>query len=170
MKHVIASSLFTVALDATFALYGLRASTFVVAAVRMACKTAGVAPKALSVDELKAHVASAIAYITGKGCPPCTKEGAPLSATKLSDFVRDAVRTLDGSGAKRKQAAKGAKQAKGGADDMNDDSADAAPPKTPATFPNSDVLAKIRTLCALCATSKDKNAKALASVVAEFFA
>jgi len=156
---------------------GLSLRTKVVGAVRGACTAKKIKAASLTPAALRKAVDEVIAEFARCGMRACDKQFKPLTIKATQSMAAGCVATLNGTDNARKgtkgtkgKGTKGAKGTKGGADDMDDDNADATPPKTPATFPNSDVLAKIRALCALCAKSKDTNAKALASAVTAFFA
>ena len=173
MKHFISATLLNAALVSEFARIGIRAATFVVASVRAACKTAGVKTKDVSREELRAHVDAAIKYLTDKGCPPASKEGAAFTAQRMSQFASDCVRTLHGQ-QKKKVAAKPVNPAidpEGG-----EISALVPQDKTPhfdasaLTMQDAAKVPVARELAAKLKGNKNADVAALAAFVLEFFA
>lgn len=173
MKQFISATLFNAALASEFARIGIRASTFVVASVRTACKTAGIKAKDVSKEELRVHVDAAIAYLTAKGCPPASKEGAAFTAQRMSQFASDCVRTLHGQ-QKKKAVAKPvnpAVETEGG-----EISALVPIEKTPRydasalTLQDAAKVPIARELAAKLKGNKNADVAALAAFVLEFFA
>lgn len=173
MKHFINAAMLNAALVSEFARIGIRASTFIVASVRAACKTASVKAKDVSKEELRAHVDAAIAYLTAKGCPPANKDGTAYTAQRVGQFASDCVRTLHGQQKKKVtvQPVNPAVETEGG-----EISAAVPMDKTPhfdasaLTLQDAAKVPVARELAAKLKGNKNADVAALAAFVLEFFA
>lgn len=158
------------ACEATFALYGMRAQTFAVAAIRAACKTAGIQSAKLSKEELLERIAECLAFLQRKGCPPCSKDGTPHAGKRLTQWSHEVARAL---GPKPKKGAN-ANKPQGVVESDVDPSVTVSNPRANADAPHvyhdSVVVPEMRALADELMANKSPKVKRLAELVATFFA
>ena len=169
-KSFIPSVTFDAALVATFAGFvGTRSNQFATDAVRAACKLAQVKPSQVPKSELVAMALSAAAFLTGKGSPPCAKDGTPYAGKRLTQWAHDVAKRMI-------PAAKAPKQ-------PGNPLIDPLEPHDPVTvskkgandsgavvYHDSVVVPEMRELASKLISNKSAEVKRLAELVRQFFA